>query len=71
MNTILRSNEFTCPSCVARIEGALHRVPGVRDAKVHFATGRIEVEHDPAAVTPADLASEVAAAGFAATLSPW
>jgi hypothetical protein len=36
-----------------QIECALARVPGVRAARVHFTTGRIEVEHDmlaPAAI---------------------
>ena len=45
--TLLRSDEFTCPSCVAKIEKRLTRTPGVVAAKVHFTTGRIEIEHDP------------------------
>ena len=45
MKTILRSNELSCPSCVAKIEKALTAVPGVDAATVHFNTGRIEVEH--------------------------
>ncbi len=45
--TILRSDEFSCPSCVVKIEKALKALPGVAEAKVHFNTGRIEVAHDP------------------------
>lgn len=46
MKTLLRSRELTCPSCIAKIEKALGGVEGVEKAKVHFNTGRIEVEHD-------------------------
>jgi copper chaperone CopZ len=31
---------------VAKIENALKHVEGVSQARVHFNTGRIEVEHD-------------------------
>lgn len=48
MKTLLRSEELSCPSCVAKIEAALKGVPGVQRAKVHFSTGRIEVEHEQA-----------------------
>ena len=64
--TVLRSDEFTCPSCVARIEKALNATPGVDTAKVHFNTGRIEVEHDPAAAPVEMLLSAVQSAGFTA-----
>lgn len=46
MKTILRSDELNCPSCVSKIEKALSAVPGVRVAKVHFNSGRIDIEHD-------------------------
>ena len=55
MKTILRSDDLSCPSCVPKIEKALGQIDGVTDAKVHFATGRIEVEYDAAgAVRDAD-----------------
>lgn len=62
--TLLRAEGFSCPSCVSRIEKALKALPGVSGAKVHFATARIEVDHDPA-VTGADaLVAAVAKAGY-------
>ena len=70
MKTILRSEELTCPSCVLKIESALKAVPGVREAKVHFATGRIEVEHDRDAVEPEALAKKVRSTGYEARVSP-
>ena len=67
--TTLRSQELNCPSCVAKIEGALGALDGVNEAKVHFTTGRIVVRHDPERVTPAELAGAVGKAGYAAKVS--
>lgn len=64
--TVLRSDEFTCPSCVAKIEKALNATPGVDTAKVHFNTGRIEVEHDAAAAPVDALVQAVRATGYEA-----
>ncbi len=64
--TILRSQEFTCPSCVAKIEKALKAVPGVEDAKVYFNTGRIEIHHDPDQVKVDSLVKAVQLAGYEA-----
>ena len=66
MKTILRSQEFTCPSCVAKIEKALKATPGVHNARVHFTTGRIEVEHDAQRVSADELAQVVRTAGYEA-----
>jgi copper chaperone len=68
--TVLRSNELTCPSCVAKIERALGGVQGVARAKVHFNTGRIEVEHAPE-VSPDALAGMVRSLGYAARVAPF
>jgi copper chaperone CopZ len=62
--TVLRSTEFTCPSCVSKIEKRLGRLPGVTAATVHFSTGRVVVEHDPATVSVDDLVAAVAEAGY-------
>lgn len=45
--TTLRAEGFSCPSCVAKIEKQVGRLPGVAAVKVHFASGRIEIDHDP------------------------
>lgn len=68
MKTILRSQELSCPSCVAKIEKALKAVDGVQDAKVFFNTGRIEVEHDPAASSDV-LVKAIRGAGYEAQVS--
>lgn len=64
--TVLRSDEFTCPSCVNKIEKKLSFVAGVEDAKVHFNTGRIVVEHDQAEATVDELVRAVKSAGYTA-----
>ena len=55
-----------CASCVARVEGALAKVPGVSDARVNLATERASVVVDPRRVDVEGLAAAVAAAGYTA-----
>ncbi len=69
--TILRSDELSCPSCVAKIEKALLAVDGVKSAKVQFGSGKIEVEHAPHSAGVAALVNAVQKAGYAARPSPF
>ncbi len=71
MKTLLRSTELSCPSCVAKIEKALKGVDGVADAKVHFNTGRIEVEHDPQQASVDQLVRTVRSAGYDAKVASY
>lgn len=64
--TLLRAEGFSCPSCVAKIEKRVGKVPGVTAVKVHFATARIEIDHDPAVATVDALVDAVAKAGYTA-----
>jgi copper chaperone len=64
--TTLRSQELSCPSCVAKIEKALGAVDGVETAKVYFNTGRIEVKHDDTRASVDDLVKAVRSAGYEA-----
>ncbi|MDR3637231.1 MAG: heavy metal translocating P-type ATPase [Isosphaeraceae bacterium] len=58
-----------CASCVARVEGVLKDVPGVREASVNLATERASVVVDPTRVVPEQLATAVARAGYSAARS--
>jgi copper chaperone len=69
--TLLRSQELSCPSCVAKIEKALKSVPGVQTARVHFNTGRIEVEHDPVQAREDRLVDAVRSAGYESRIAPF
>lgn len=66
VKTVLRSDELSCPSCVAKIEKALQALPGVESAHVRFNTGRIEVEHDPQVAAVDALVQTVQGTGYAA-----
>lgn len=65
-HTKLRAEGFSCPSCVTKIEKQVGRLDGVDDVQVHFASSRIEVEHDASKVSVDDIVSAVAKAGYAA-----
>ena len=64
-----RSQDFTFPSCVTKIDRALKSLQGLQDARVHFTTGRIEVEHDPQRVSAQELVQTVRAAGYTANVA--
>ncbi|MDO5668630.1 MAG: heavy-metal-associated domain-containing protein [Corynebacterium sp.] len=64
--TTLRSDEFSCPSCVTKIETKLNGLDGVDTAEVKFSSGRILVDHDPEKVTVRELVDAVAAVGYTA-----
>ncbi len=66
ITTVLRSDDFTCPSCVGKIETRLGTLDGVERAEVHFNTGRIEIDHDPGRITAGELIRAVADAGYRA-----
>lgn len=65
-HTVLRAEGFSCPSCVGKIEKQVGRLPGVDDVTVHFASARIEVDHDPAATSVDDLIAAIGKAGYTA-----
>jgi len=66
VDTILRSDEFSCPSCVSKIEKSLKALPGVESARVRFNAGRIDVRHDPERVDTNELIEAVRRAGYEA-----
>lgn len=67
--TILRAEGFSCPSCVNKIEKQVGRLAGVESVRVHFASSRVEVVHDPAKTSTDDLVAAIAKAGYTAKVS--
>ncbi|MDO5676924.1 MAG: heavy metal-associated domain-containing protein [Propionibacteriaceae bacterium] len=65
-NTILRAEGFSCPSCVTKIEKAVGKLPGVSDVKVHFASSRIETNHDLEKTSVDDIVAAVKKVGYTA-----
>ena len=55
---------MTCASCVRRIEKALSKVEGVREASVNLATEKARVAYDPGTVTLDKLQKAVEKAGY-------
>lgn len=69
ISTTLRAEGFSCPSCVNKIEKQVGRLKGVERVTVHFASARIEIDHDPAVASVDDLVAAVAKAGYQAAPS--
>ncbi len=63
-HTLLRAEGFSCPSCVGKIEKQVGKLDGVDNVKVHFASGRVEVDHDTSKTSVDDLIAAVAKAGY-------
>ena len=57
---------MTCASCVAHVEKALRRIPGVLQANINLATERASVRLLSGAATPNDLVRAIEAAGYEA-----
>ena len=55
---------MTCAACVRRIEKALTRTPGVREATVNLALNRATVKYDPGATDEAALVRAIRDAGY-------
>ena len=68
-HSIFRAEGFSCPSCVAKIEKQVGRLQGVESVKVHFASARIEVDHDETTTSVEDIVAAIAKAGYTATPS--
>ncbi len=69
IHTILRTEGFSCPSCVSKIEKQIGRLDGVEKVTVHFASSRIEIDHDAQRQSVDDLIAAVAKAGYKAKAS--
>jgi P-type Cu+ transporter len=62
----LQVEGMTCAACVQRVEKALTRVPGVREARVNLAAERAEVVAEPASVSPEALVQAIERTGYGA-----
>ncbi|MBI2321064.1 MAG: copper ion binding protein, partial [Chloroflexi bacterium] len=61
---VLTLQGITCASCVARIERALGRLPGVAEANVSLATGAATVRYDPRQASAAQMATAIRHEGY-------
>lgn len=55
---------LTCPSCIAKIEGVLHREPGVEKARVLFNSSKVKVKYDEDKVSSERLEELIEKVGY-------
>jgi copper chaperone len=70
MKTVIAVRGMSCGGCVASVEKALGRVPGVAKAKASLETGRVEVDHDAGAADRETLEQAIVSAGFEVPRTP-
>lgn len=61
---VMKLDELSCPSCMAKIEAALNTTNGVEMAKVLFNASKVKAEFDDNQVTATDLVSKVEGLGY-------
>ena len=55
---------ISCGACIARIEGAVKRLPGVSEARLNFTNRRLHVAWDDGLVKPSQILSAIEAVGY-------
>ncbi|ERL65498.1 heavy-metal-associated domain-containing protein [Schleiferilactobacillus shenzhenensis] len=60
----LKLGGITCPSCLQKIEGAMHQISGVQDAKVLFNASKLKATIDPSQTSAQALADAVTKLGY-------
>lgn len=59
---------MNCAACVAHVEKAVQRLPGIGHAEVSLLTNSMMAEYDPAQLSPEDISQAVQKAGYEARL---
>ena len=57
---------MTCSACVAHVEKAVKKLPGVQDVAVSLMTNSMQVEYDDSALNSGAISAAVSAAGYGA-----
>ena len=55
---------IACGACIARIEGAVKRLPGVTEARLNFTNRRLHVTWTDGAIAPAQILQTLASIGY-------
>jgi len=68
MNTlILTVTGMSCMGCVNSVKNLISPLPGVGGVRVELASGRVEVDHDPALCDTASISQSIRDAGYGVT----
>ena len=60
----LRVSGMTCASCVASIENAVKKLPGIKEISVNLMTETAVVEYDPNSVNVDEVAKQIEEIGY-------
>ncbi|MDF2673033.1 MAG: Heavy metal transport/detoxification protein [Clostridiales bacterium] len=55
---------LTCPSCASKIEGAVKRVPGVKEVQVLFNSSRVKIEFEESSKEVAQVRKTIEGLGY-------
>jgi Cu+-exporting ATPase len=66
IKTTIKIGGMHCASCIAKIEKALSKTNGVKNASVNFATEKASIEYDPKVVGLKEITKAVEAIGYKA-----
>lgn len=64
ITTRLQLETLNCPTCVTKIEGALNKQQGVKEAKVLFNSSKVKVVYDENEVASDSLVSIIEKLGY-------
>lgn len=59
-----KTEPFSCPSCVKKIESTLTKMAGVSGVKVLFNSSRVDVDFNQQETTAEDLAQSITRLGY-------
>jgi Cu+-exporting ATPase len=63
-NTKLYLEDLSCPDCANKIQKVLNKTEGVKNAEVHFSTGKANVEYDEKEVSIEEMQDAVSTTGY-------
>mgnify|MGYP000471041156 CR=1 FL=1 len=63
-NTKLYLEDLSCPDCANKIQKVLNKTEGVKNAEVHFTTGKANVEYDEQEISIEEMKDAVSTTGY-------
>ncbi|NMB04038.1 MAG: heavy-metal-associated domain-containing protein [Tissierellia bacterium] len=63
-NKTFQLETFTCPSCVAKIEGVLKKTKGIEQSEVLFNSSRVKVAYDDATINDNQIKFKLEGLGY-------
>lgn len=64
MKATIQLETLTCPSCMAKIEGALKKTDGVKDTEVLFNSSKAKVTFDESIIESEDIKFVIERLGY-------